>query len=96
MLTLREILDMLRTHRASLAQRYGIRSMAVFGPSVRQEQQPQSDLDLLVELERPLGSACMDLADEFESILGMRVDLVSRDALNERGYESIAADLQHV
>lgn len=96
MLTLRQILDTLGSHRASLSERYGIRTMAVFGSYVRQEQTPQSDIDVLVEFEHPVGLAFVDLADELESILGMRVDLVSRGALNERGYESIASDLRYV
>ncbi len=96
MLTLRQILDTLRTHRASLTQRYGIRTIAVFGSYVREEQTPQSDVDVLVEFERPLGLAFVDLADELESMLGMRVDLVSRGALNQRGYDSIAPDLRYV
>ena len=50
----------------------------------------------LVEFERPLGLAFVDLADELESILGMRVDLVSRGALNQRGYDSIAPDIRYV
>lgn len=96
MLTLRQILDTLRNHRASLTQRYGIRTIAVFGSYVRNEQTPQSDVDVLVEFERPLGLAFVDLADELESILGMRVDLVSRGALNQRGYDSIAPDIRYV
>lgn len=70
--------------------------MAVFGSYVRQDQSPQSDFDVLVEFERPLGLAFVDLAEELESILGMHVDLVSRGALDQRGYDSIAPDLRYV
>ncbi len=96
MLTLRQILEILRAHRSSLARKYGIRSMAVFGSYVRQDQSPQSDIDVLVEFERPLGLAFVDLADELESILGIHVDRVSRGALDQRGYDSIAPDLRYV
>lgn len=96
MITLRQILDRLATHRASLAHRYGIRALAVFGSYVRQDQTVGSDVDILVEFERPLGLAFVDLADELEEILGIHVDLVSRGALSQRGYESIATDLRYV
>lgn len=96
MLTLRQILEILRAHRSSLTRKYGIRSMAVFGSYVRQDQSPQSDLDVLVEFERPLGLAFVDLAEELESMLGMHVDLVSRGALDQKGYDSIAPDLRYV
>jgi len=96
MLTLQQILDTLRNHRASLTQRYGIRTIAVFGSYAQEEQPPQSDVDVLVEFERPLGLAFVDLADELENLLGMRVDLVSRGALNQRGCDSIAPDIRYV
>jgi uncharacterized protein len=96
MLTLRQILDNLRDHRTSLSERYGIRTIAVFGSYVRQEQTPESDVDVIVEFDRPLGLAFVDLADELEGILGTRVDLVSRGAMNQKVYESISPDLQYV
>lgn len=96
MLTLRQILDNLRDHRTSLSERYGIRTIAVFGSYVRQEQTPESDVDVIVEFDRPLGLAFVDLADELEGILGTRVDLVSRGAMNQKVYESISPDLRYV
>ena len=96
MLTLRQILDTLRDHRASLSERYGIRTIAVFGSYVRQEQTPESDVDVIVEFDRPLGLAFVDLADELEGILGTRVDLVSRGALNQKVYEFISPDVRYV
>lgn len=96
MLTIRQILDIIRAHKASLGLRYNIRTIAVFGSYVRQEQTPESDVDLLVEFDHPPGLAFVDLADELEMILGTPVDLVSRGALSKRSYESIAPDLQYV
>jgi predicted nucleotidyltransferase len=96
MLTLRQILDTLRDHRASLVERYGVRTIAVFGSYVRQEQTPESDVDVLVDFDRPLGLAFVDLADELEGILGTRVDLVSRGAVNQRVYDLISPDLRYV
>lgn len=96
MLTLRQILDNLRDHRTSLSERYGIRTIAVFGSYVRQEQTPESDVDVIVEFDRSLGLAFVDLADELEGILGTRVDLVSRGAMNQKVYESISPDLRYV
>ena len=96
MLTLRQILDRIQAHKASLGKKYSIRSIAVFGSYVRQEQSSKSDIDVLVEFERPPGLDFVDLADELEVILGAPVDLVSRGALSQRGYESIAPDLRYV
>jgi hypothetical protein len=96
MLTIQQILDILTVHKSSLVQRYSIRSIAIFGSFVHKDQTPESDLDVLVEFERPLGLAFVDLADELESILGIKVDLVSRGALTQKGFDSISPDLRYV
>ena len=36
----------------------------------------ESDLDILVEFNRPIGLDFVDLADELENILNLKVDLV--------------------
>ncbi len=94
--TLRNIIDTLRKNKASLEQRYNVRSIAIFGSYVHQDQTSQSDVDVLVEFESPPGLAFVDLADELEARIGARVDLVSRGALSQKGYESIASDLRYV
>lgn len=53
--TLDDVLRTLRVHLPELRERYGVRTLGVFGSYVRGEQRPRSDLDLLVEFdERPL------------------------------------------
>ena len=41
-------IEMLRQQLPSLAERYHVESLGVFGSYVRREQRPDSDLDLLV------------------------------------------------
>lgn len=94
--TLGEITEILRAHRPSLARKYGIRTLAVFGSYARGDQSPRSDLDVLVDFEFSPGLEFVDLAEELENILGMHVDLVSRGALDKRSYESISPDLRYV
>jgi predicted nucleotidyltransferase len=53
MKTLGEIQQILREQKPYLAAQYGVRIVGVFGSYVRQEQRPGSDLDLLIELDRP-------------------------------------------
>lgn len=53
MKTLAEIQKILQEQKPFLTDRYGIRIVGVFGSYVRQEQRPDSDLDLLIDLDRP-------------------------------------------
>jgi len=81
-LTLERILQTLRRHLPGLRERYGVKSLWVFGSYVRGEQKPNSDLDILVEFDKtPTLFELMDLEEELEDLLKVKVDLVTRNAL---------------
>ena len=70
--------------------------MAIFGSYARNQQTEESDLDILVEFNRPIGLAFIDLAEELEHILKLKVDLVSKKGLKERYLKSIEQELEYV
>jgi predicted nucleotidyltransferase len=78
-----EVLKKLESHMAEL-RRQGVRSLAVFGSAVRDESRAGSDVDLLVEFDRPVGLfQFFALQHRLEEILGVvRVDLVERGAVH--------------
>jgi predicted nucleotidyltransferase len=77
-----EILATLRAALPDLKRRWPIRSLAVFGSVARGEASAASDVDLLVEFERPLGlSEFLALEDALSVLVRRRVDLVTRAAL---------------
>jgi len=96
--TAEEIRSILQAHRAELAQRYGVQKIALFGSYARGEQTLQSDLDLLVHLEKPIGLRFFELWDYLESILGVKVDLLTPGAFRRkpRLWEQIQEDLIYV
>jgi hypothetical protein len=76
------VLTAMRAALPVLRQRWPIRSLALFGSIVREEASAESDLDVLVEFEGPLGlSAFLELEAALSELAGRRVDLVSRPAL---------------
>jgi predicted nucleotidyltransferase len=80
-----EVRRILREHDAELAQKYGVRSLALFGSVARDEAGPASDVDLLVEFDHPVGYfALFALQDHLESLLGCKVDLGTPDSLKPR------------
>lgn len=71
----------LRDLKPELKRRYGVRRIGVFGSVARGEEDADSDVDVLVELEEPIGWELVDLQDRLEEVLGRRVDLVTVGAL---------------
>jgi len=87
MKSLYEIQKTLAEQSTYLAEKYGVRIVGVFGSYVRQEQRPDSDLDLLVELDRPPKISLIglvELEDYLSQILGVKVDLAIRSNLKKR------------
>ena len=95
MKTLDHILAILAERKEELKDRFGVRRIAIFGSFARSEHTAQSDVDILVEFDRPIGWEIVDLHDYLESLLSMKVDLVTTGALKRKPqlWESKARDL---
>jgi predicted nucleotidyltransferase len=96
MKTLSEIKSALSEKRAPLLKKYPIKTLAIFGSFARNEQDENSDLDLMVEFNEKVGSEFIQLADELEDFLGFKVDLVSKKAVKEKYFAQIKDELIYV
>lgn len=76
-----EILQILRDEIPYLREKYGVEKIAIFGSYAKDEQTKKSDVDILVQLGRPLGFGFMELADHLEDILGEKVDISTFESL---------------
>ncbi|MDM7935025.1 MAG: nucleotidyltransferase family protein [Methanothrix sp.] len=76
------IREIIKKHKKELNERYGVREIGIFGSFVRGEEKEDSDVDLLVEFERPIGLfKFLELEEHLSSLIGRKVDLVSKKAL---------------
>ncbi len=75
------ILEILREELPYLTEKYGVLRLALYGSFAGGSPSPDSDVDLLVELSRPLGLEFVALADYLEEKLGRKVDLVTSETL---------------
>lgn len=96
MLSLISIKQILTDHKLRLAEKYGLVNLAVFGSYSRNQQTDASDLDILVEFKKPIGLEFVDLADELEELLQMKIDLVSKNGMKEKYLKSIESELMYV
>ena len=82
---LSEVLTKLRKLLPLIADRYQVESLGVFGSFVREKQSPESDLDLLVTFHEPPSLLeFIELENYLSDRLGVKVDLVMKDALKPR------------
>jgi predicted nucleotidyltransferase len=76
-MNLTDIEKILKVHKPVLQEKYKVKEIGVFGSYVRNEQSEQSDIDILVQLNEPIGWEFLDLKEFLESILNVKVDLVT-------------------
>jgi predicted nucleotidyltransferase len=82
MKNLNDIMKTLAAHKEELQQRYKVKEIGIFGSVVRGEQKGTSDVDILVEFENPIGFfTFLELEEYLSTLLGLKVDLVSKKAL---------------
>jgi uncharacterized protein len=96
MTTLTQIQTTLSSHRAEFFERFMVKNLAVFGSYARNEQRNDSDVDILVEFNSPVGIEFIDLGNYLERILNLRVDLVSRNGIKPQYFKQIKGDLKFV
>jgi len=91
-----EVLLRLAANREELA-RLGVQSLGLFGSVAREEADPASDVDLLVEFE---GGATLDrflaLESYLEELLGCSIDLLTRRSLRPALRSVIEKDVRYV
>jgi predicted nucleotidyltransferase len=97
MMTREEVLATLRKHKPELQKKYPLASVELFGSYARNEQTPDSDIDILVEFSEPVGYEFIDLLIEFETIFaGYKVDLLSKNGIKPHYRPYIEEDIIHV
>ena len=95
--TLSNIKAKLHQQLPMLSERYKIKSLALFGSYVRRDPKPTSDLDLLVTYtELPSLLKFIELENYLTDLLGIKVDLVMKDALKPNIGERILSEAEPV
>ncbi len=94
--SLQHIQKVIGGHKNRFFAENPLKSMAIFGSFARREQDTKSELDILVEFTDQIGIRFIDLADELEKILQLKVDLVSRKGVKEKYFASSPSDLIYV
>lgn len=96
MLSKTDIESTLKQIKPLLADKYHVSSIGYFGSFAKGEQTDTSDLDLLVEFSKPVGWEFFTLEKFLEQTFGIRIDLVTPNALKNRIKESILNQVHYV
>jgi len=91
-----EACQLVQSHQQEL-QKLGVKSLNIFGSVARDEANPQSDIDILVELDESIGFfEFFRIQHYLEDLLQCSIDLGTVDALKEHLRQPILKDTVHV
>jgi len=74
------IIRILKDHKEELKRRFSLKKIGVFGSYTREEQTPESDIDIYVEfdIKNLTFDKYLELIDYLEKLLGRKIDLITK------------------
>ncbi len=96
MLTRYAILFKLKELKPTLYKSYAVKEIGLFGSFSNGDFTDESDIDLLVVLEKPIGWKFFSLEIYLEKVFGRKVDLVTKNALKGQIKENILQQIDYV
>ena len=96
MFELDEIKEVLEHLKPELKLKFHVNTIGLFGSAVRSDFSSTSDIDIVVDFNRPIGIEFIDLANYIESKLKRKVDLVSRNGIKQQYYKAIEKEIVYV
>lgn len=96
MLTRNEIVSTLIRLKPELEKEYSVQQIGLFGSFSDESNTDDSDIDLLVEFEKPIGWRFFSLEIYLEKLFNRKIDLVTKNALKEQIRDKILKQVQYL
>ncbi len=91
-----DIIDKSRELKPELYKEFCVKKIGLFGSFSNENYSEESDIDLLVELEKPIGWKFLSLEIYLEKIFKRKVDLVTRKALKSQLRDQILNQVKYI
>ncbi|WP_045216078.1 nucleotidyltransferase family protein [Desulfonatronovibrio magnus] len=88
------LLTVLREQKPYLRTRFNINKIGLFGSHAKGLADDSSDIDVVVELNSPLGFKFMELCEYLEDVLGGKVDVLTSDGVKQIRLPEIADSIE--
>ncbi len=91
-----EIENKLKEIKPLLISEYSVSEIGYFGSFAADNQTENSDIDILVEFAKPIGWRFFTLEKYLEDIFGIKVDLVTKNALKKQLRAGILKKVRYI
>lgn len=97
MKTFDEVKQQLLQIKPRLQQVYQVTELGIFGSYARQEQTEVSDVDVLIDYDQaPTLFKLVELREDLSNVLGMKVDVVTKNGLKPRIRERVLSEVVYL
>ncbi len=97
MKTLEEIKKILKNQKPLLKEKYFVREIGLFGSYARGEQKKKSDVDILVEFEKPISLLkLVNLENFLADVMGIKADVVPKEDIRHELKERILREVVYI
>ena len=97
MLVLQDCIQKLSDFKVAFAQKFGILKLGIFGSVARNENTENSDIHIVVEVQKPSLQLMYELREALKQLFGCEVDLVRfRESLRPLFKSNIQKDVIYV
>jgi len=87
------IIQYLSDHKTEFEQKFGVSKIGLFGSYARRQNHKDSDIDIIVELEKPDLLTLVAIKQKIEEDLGVNVDIIrNRERMNRTLKKRIERD----
>ncbi len=93
MLTKEQVIQLLREHYPHLVAEYGVKRIGLFGSYAKGIPNEQSDVDVVVEFERPIGFKFIELTEYLENLFDRKVDVLTPAGLQAIRFGQVAQNI---
>ena len=96
MLTKEFIFSKIQELKPLLYKKYKVKKIGLFGSYADNNFNEDSDIDILIELEKPIGWKLFTLEILLEKTFGKKIDLLTKNAIKEQIKENILNQVQYI
>jgi len=97
MYTLQQIKEILAKAKPELQKKYPLSELAIFGSYARGDATEESDIDVLVDFNAPLGLIkYIGLSHQIQELFNLKVDVVSKDGIKPKYWIYVSKNLIYV
>lgn len=89
-----KVLQIIKTHRSYLQTEYGVEKIGLFGSIATDTADADSDIDLVVQFNKPIGFRFYELVEYLEKIFNRKVDVLTPDGIESIRNKTISSNIK--